>query len=165
MRTHFLRCRYHLLLTLIICIGITSNDAMAEDKYPLSLGQAVYVPAYSHIYIGDREHPFYLTVTLSIRNTDPGTPLTLATADYFDSSGKFLKKYVATPVILGPFSSVRYLVNESDKTGGSGASFLVRWSATKPINQPIIESIMIGTQSQQGISFTSRGQVIIEGAK
>jgi hypothetical protein len=28
------------------------------------------------------------------------------------------------------------------------------------VNLPIIETIMIGTQSQQGISFTSRGQAI-----
>ena len=160
-----LRCKHRLLLVLVICLAITLNDAIAEDKYPLSTGQAVYVPAYSHIYIGDREHPFYLTVTLSIRNTDLSTPLILSTADYFDSNGKFLRKYIDTPVTLGPFSSVRFLVNESDKAGGSGASFLVRWSATKPINQPIVESIMIGTMNQQGISFTSRGQVITEGTR
>ena len=28
------------------------------------------------------------------------------------------------------------------------------------VNPPIVETVMIGTQSQQGISFTSRGQVI-----
>ena len=164
MRTLLHRCKHHLVLTIILCIGITSTGAMAEDKYPLSPGQVVYVPAYSHIYIGNREHPFYLTVTLSIRNTDLKNPLTLTTADYYDSTGKLLRKYMDTPVTLGPLSSVRYLVHESDKAGGSGASFLVRWSATKPINQPIIESVMIGTKSQQGISFTSRGQVITEGS-
>lgn len=159
--------RFSLYLPLImtICFAIASQSAMAEEKYPLSNGQAVYVPAYSHIYIGDREHPFYLTVTLSIRNTDLNTPLTLGTADYYDSQGKLLRKYVTAPVTLGPFASIRYLVNESDKAGGSGASFLVKWSAVKPINQPIIESVMIGTKSQQGISFTSRGQVIVEGTK
>ncbi len=154
------RCSHFLLLLMLAVLNSLPHIAMAEDTYPLSQGEAVYVPAYSHIYIGDREHPFYLTVTLSIRNIDLNSPLTLVTADYYDSTGKVVRQYVTGPVILGPFSSVRFLVNESDKAGGSGASFLVRWSATKPINQPIIESVMIGTKSQQGISFTSRGQVI-----
>lgn len=157
--------RYCLFLVMVLVLCSPSSTATAEDKYPLSQGQAVYVPAYSHIYIGDREHPFYLTVTLSIRNTDMNAPLTVSTADYFDSKGALLRKYIETPVILGPFASARFLVNESDKAGGSGACFLVKWSATKPINQPIIESVMIGTKSQQGISFTSRGQVIVEGTK
>ncbi|MBU2627056.1 MAG: DUF3124 domain-containing protein, partial [Proteobacteria bacterium] len=43
----------------------------ADEKKELSYGQTIYVPAYSHIYIGDRERPFLLTVTLSIRNIDP----------------------------------------------------------------------------------------------
>ncbi len=157
--------RHLLLLALLIALSTHSQTAMAENAYPLSPGQAVYVPAYSHIYIGDREHPFYLTVTLSIRNIDLHTPLTLSAADYYDSNGKVVRQYVTAPVTLGPFSSIRFLVNESDKAGGSGASFLVRWSASRPINQPIIESVMIGTKSQQGISFTSRGQAIDENTK
>jgi Protein of unknown function (DUF3124) len=165
MRRLINQCRIILFLSLIIAMGFTADRAKAENTYPLSKGQAVYVPAYSHIYIGDREHPFYLTVTLSIRNIDQKRPLTLISADYYDSTGKFLRKYIDKPIILNPFSSVRYLVNESDKEGGSGASFLVKWTATQPINQPIIESVMIGTKSQQGISFTSRGQVLIEGSE
>lgn len=157
--------RLLLLLFVVTVLGIPLDNAVGEDKYPLSKGQSVYVPAYSHIYIGDREHPFYLTVTLSIRNTDQKTPLTLTAADYFDSNGKFLRKYIEAPVLLNPFSSVRFLVNESDKEGGSGASFRVNWTATHPINQPIVETVMIGTKSQQGISFTSRGQVLYEVSK
>ena len=63
-----------LLAFLIITFSLLSDAARGEETFPLSRGQAVYVPAYSHIYIGDREHPFYLTVTLSIRNTDPQPP-------------------------------------------------------------------------------------------
>ena len=37
-------------------------------------------------------------------------------------------------------------------------------SAGQTVYVPIIESVMIGTQTQQGISFTSRGQVIAERA-
>lgn len=158
--------RFPLLSVFLTLVALFSPCSIhAEDTFPLSRGQAIYVPAYSHIYIGDREHPFYLTVTLSIRNTDPQAPLTLTRADYFDSEGKPLRSFIKEPFVIAPFSSKRFVVSESDKEGGSGASFLVKWQAEKPINQPIIETIMIGTRSQQGISFTSRGQVIATDVK
>ncbi len=137
----------------------------ANDTFPMSKGQMVYVPAYSHIYMGDREQPFLLAVTLSIRNTDPSSPMTVSRVGYFDSEGRLLREYMQQPIVINPFSSTRIVIKESDAEGGSGASFHVRWHAGKAINQPIIESIMIGTKSQQGISFTSRGQVITEQAK
>jgi hypothetical protein len=39
---------------------------------------------------------------------------------------------------------------------------MVVWKADKALNPPIIEGVMIGTHSGQGISFVSRGQVIKE---
>lgn len=144
---------------------LLSTAARGEDAFPLSKGQMVYVPAYSHIYIGDREQPFLLAVTLSIRNTDPSSPLTVSRVGYFDSDGRLLREYTQQPIVIQPFSSTRIVIKESDASGGSGASFHVRWQAEKSINQPIIETIMIGTKSQQGISFTSRGQVITETGK
>ncbi|MFZ5563764.1 MAG: DUF3124 domain-containing protein, partial [Thermodesulfobacteriota bacterium] len=67
----------------------------------------------------------------------------------------------SSPVTLKPLESLRYVVPERDTSGGSGANFIVEWKADKPVNPPIVESIMIGTQVQQGISFTSRGQVLL----
>lgn len=51
---------------------------------------------------------------------------------------------------------------ESDRVGGSRANFIVKWKSEHIVNVPIIESVMIGTSSQVGISFTSRGQAIEE---
>lgn len=128
----------------------------------ISKGQTVYVPVYSHIYSGDREHPFDLTATLSIRNTDPKRTITILTVDYYDSKGKLLKKYLEGPVNLNPLATTRYIIKESDKSGGSGANFMVKWKSDIKVNAPIIESIMIGTKTQQGISFISRGRAIQE---
>ena len=128
----------------------------------ISKGQTVYVPVYSHIYSGDREHPFDLTATLSIRNTDPKQTITILTVDYYDSKGKLLKKYMEGPVNLNPLATTRYIIKESDKSGGSGANFMVKWKSDIKVNAPIIESIMIGTKTQQGISFISRGRAIQE---
>jgi hypothetical protein len=126
----------------------------------LALGQTVYVPAYSHIYSGDRERQIPLAVTLSIRNTDPANGLELLMVDYYDSHGKRLKAYLEEPESLGPMSSIRYIIKQSDLSGGSGANFLVRWASEKPINIPIIETINISTMSSLGISFSSRGRAI-----
>ena len=88
--------------------------------------------------------------------------ISLAAVDYYDSHGTLVKHYLESSQVLGPMGSIRYVVKESDTSGGSGANFVVKWNAENTVNPPVIESVMIGTQSQQGISFTSRGQVISE---
>ena len=133
----------------------------ANDRIGLSDGQTIYVPAYSHIFSGNRERPFLLTVTLSIRNIDPKHKVRINVVDYYETQGKLLKKYIETPVLLNPLESIRYVIPERDKSGGSGANFIVEWKSEKLINPPIVEAIMIGTQNQQGVSFTSRGKAII----
>jgi hypothetical protein len=127
-----------------------------------SRGQVVYIPVYSHIYSGDREQPFNLAATVSIRNTDPEHALTLTSVDYYDSSGKVLRSHLEGPIELSALASRRYVIPESDTGGGSGASFLVTWKSAQALSPPIMESIMIGTKNQQGISFQSRGQVVRE---
>lgn len=125
-------------------------------------GQTVYVPAYSHIYHGDKAAPFYLAVTLSIRNTDPSQDITILSVEYFDTDGKLLKSYLDREVKLKHLGSAEYIIRESEKAGGAGANFIVKWKSDAKVTEPIIETVMISTATQQGISFTSRGQVIEE---
>lgn len=139
-----------------------AQPVFAEEKAGLSSGQTIYVAAYSHIYSGNREKPFLLTVTLSIRNVDPRHPIAITRVDYYQTQGALLKSYLEKPNTLNPLGSLRYIVPEGDKAGGSGANFMVEWKSEQPVNPPMIETVMIGTQSQQGISFTSRGQVVIK---
>ncbi len=139
---------------------LLAGSALAEPTPPKSTGQTLYVPVYSHIYSGDRERPVYLASTLSIRNTDPSRAIRIINVDYFNSEGQLLRRYLEQPIELGPMASTRYIVGESDKTGGSGANFIVRWEAAAPVSPPVAEGIMISTASQLGISFTSRGRVI-----
>jgi hypothetical protein len=140
---------------------LMTRDLSAEVKRVS--GQTVYVPIYSHIYHGDQDkHPFDLTATLSIRNTDPDVSITVTVIDYYDSNGKLLKNFQQKPIEIKPMGSTRAIIQESDKSGGSGANFIVKWESGRKATEPLIESIMIGTKIQQGISFTSRGQVIKE---
>ena len=136
--------------------------ARADSDIVLSDGQTVYVPIYSHIYSGLKGNPFSLAATLSIRNTDPGHPITLVSVKFYDTDGKLVKEYLENPVELKAMASTRYILTESDTGGGSGANFLVKWTSKTRVNPPLIEGVMIGTRSGQGISFVSRGQVIKE---
>jgi hypothetical protein len=79
---------------------------------------------------------------------------------YYDSKGALLQQYLEKPKIIEPLGSIRFIVPESESKGGSGAKFLVEWEAESPVIEPIIESVMIGTKMQQGISFISTGRVI-----
>jgi len=151
-----------MLLLLFLMAFFLQDQAGAESFEAPSIGQTIYVPVYSHIYSGDREHPFYLAATLSIRNTDTRKSITITAVDYYDSRGKLVENYLKSPVKLDSLASLRYIVKESDKTGGSGANFIVQWIAESPVTPPITESVMIGTQRQQGLSFTSRGRVVEE---
>lgn len=147
-------------LIMLACLFFSVTNTKAQEEIMLSTGQTVYVPVYSHIYIGDNERPFNLTSTVSIRNTDPENKITITEVNYYGSDGKLLKKYIDEPVTLMGFAATRYVVRESDTAGGSGANFIVKWKSDKDANIPVIESINVSARSQQGISFTSPGKVI-----
>jgi hypothetical protein len=73
-----------------------------------------------------------------------------------------LKAFVDGPMTIAPLASVNFTVKESDTSGGSGAAFLIKWTAAEEVNPPLVESVMIGTASTQGISFVCQGRVIKE---
>jgi hypothetical protein len=148
---------YHKLtaIFLILFLTCTSSSSFAQKKSDNS--KLIYVPVYSSIYYGDRDREFDLAITLSVRNIDKNSSITIHSVDYYNKSGKLVRSYLNTPKILGPYETAIFIVKESDSHGGSTASFLVRWSGDKNVNDLLVEAVMIGTQQQQGISFISRG--------
>jgi hypothetical protein len=134
------------------------GDAGAEVR--ISKGQTLYVPVYSHVYTGDRALPFNLAATLGVRNTDPASPVTVTRVDYHDSGGRLVKRYLAGPLTLPPQGSTSFYLKERDTSGGFGAHFIVVWESAREINEPIVESVMIGARSGQGISFVSPAREI-----
>ena len=155
------------LLTLFACIagaGISLHAQSAQDL-GLSRGQTVYVSVYSNILTAPKGIPFSLEATLIIRNTDMTSGLTVTTVDFYDTEGQLVKKFFEQPVSLRPLETKHIYLPEKEARGGLGANFIVRWSAEQEVNAPIIECLMIGTKSGQGISFISSGKVIVEHAK
>jgi len=116
-----------IFLGVLLTAILLATKCQASSEINLFKSQTVYVPVYSHIYIGDRERPFDLTVTLSIRNIDPNHPITIVSVDYICSNGKLLQKYLKNPIKLNAMASTRFVVAASNKSGGSGANFIVRW--------------------------------------
>jgi len=147
---------------LILLVGLLAPVNLSAEEITLSSGQTLYVPVYSHIYSGVKGRPFDLAATLSLRNTNLQNPITLVSVKYYDSAGKLVEDYLSRPKQLQALVTARYIIPEGDKTGGSGANFIVVWKADRQVNPPIIEAVMIGTHSGQGISFVSKGQVIKE---
>lgn len=134
----------------------------AEPEDDLSTGQTVYVPVYANVFVGSKSHSFMLSALLSIRNTDPKFPLTVMAVDYYDSNGKMVRSYIKEPLELKPLASTHYYIPDTEKSAGPGAKFIVKWQSIRMINKPIIEALMIGSRSGQGISFTSPGREISE---
>jgi hypothetical protein len=120
----------------------------------------VYVPIYSHIYGGPKSRPLNLTATLSIRNTDPSHPIEVLSIEYYDSEGRLVKKYISSSIKLAPMASKRFIVEERDTSGGSGANFIVKWKADRNVSSPIVQAVHISTGSGQGISFITFGRTI-----
>jgi hypothetical protein len=160
MKKHKMTRRVLSALFFLLVAGIFVSASQADSGIPLSAGQTVYVPIYSHIYSGLKGRPFNLAATLSIRNTDPKHAITLVSVKFYDSEGKLVKEYLGNLAELKAMASTRYILTEADTGGGSGANFLVKWTSKTKVNPPLIEGVMIGTRSGQGISFVSRGQVI-----
>lgn len=141
-----------LLVTAFLCTATSAAEELARKS-----SQTVYVPVYSHVYGGPKSHQLNLTTTLMVRNTDPANTIEVLSIAYHDSSGRLVKEFLKQPLLLSALSSKHVIVEEHDVTGGPGPSFLVRWSSTKPVNQPLIEGIMITTRSGLGISFVTQG--------
>ncbi|NSW86698.1 MAG: DUF3124 domain-containing protein [Syntrophobacteraceae bacterium] len=147
--------------TLFLVVFLPSG-ASGESEVRLSKGQTIYVPSYSFVYYGDRGRMLNVTVTLNVRNTDPSHPVDLLSVNYYDTKGRLVINYLPAQVSLGPFESVHYQVDESDIRGGSAPFFVVKWKSDKKVNVPVVEAVIIGAASMQGISFVSPGREIIE---
>jgi len=135
------------------------------DTSSLQYLEIDYVPIYSDIYYDNGTKRYPLTVTISIRNISMVDSSYLLSAVYYDSYGNRLKDYIDSTFLVSPLESIEFVVEAEENIGGAGANFIIEWGATNYSNQLLIQSIMIGTYEQQGISFTSEAKVIKSSSK
>lgn len=149
----------------LFLLGLLSLPVLAADEPALLTGQTLYLPVYSHVYHGDPgrdgKAPQTLVSThVSIRNTDPLTPIRLLSARYYDTQGKLVRSYVSATVTIAPLGTHEIFVPRSDTAGGSGANFLIGWSAEAPANPPIVEALHADIREARTLMFITTGQPI-----
>ena len=130
------------------------------DTSSLHYLETDYVPIYSDIYYQNGTKRYPLTATISIRNISLSDSVYLISAVYYDSYVNRLEDYVDSTFLISPLESIEFVVESIENIGGAGANFIIEWGATSYSNQLLIQSIMIGTYEQQGISFTTEAKVI-----
>ena len=140
--------------------AISSQEIKLDETLKIATGQTIYVPIYSEIYYFDKSKTLQLAATLSVRNTDSQHSMIITSVKYYSSAGDLVREHLDSPLQLAPLASTDFIVNQDDQTGGSGANFLVEWISEVEVSEPIVEALMVSTNSQQGISFVSQGRVI-----
>lgn len=139
---------------------IDNKDYIINSDTAVFYGELIYVPIYSKIFHQDDKKTIELASTLSIHNTDPDNYILIKKVYYHNLKGELIKKYIDSPVVLNPLETKNIVVGEKDQTGGTGANFIVEWDSNQQVSSPIVEAIMITTQMNQGISFTTSGKII-----
>jgi hypothetical protein len=139
--------------------NIAVNESHEKNQRDI-MGQTVYVPIYSHIYLRSKSMTMNLAATLSIRNTDAQNSIRITSVRFYDTNGKLIKTLINEPMRVLPMATAEFVIADDDTSGGSGANFIVEWTAGVTVTEPIVEAVMIGGASQQGISFIGNGRVI-----
>ena len=135
---------------------------VASGDLKIVTGQRLYVPAYSEVYSAGEDQTWDMTVTLSIRNTNPDKPILIGSVQYFDTNGQLVTDYVESPLQLAPMATTEYVIPRTDDQGGTGANFIVAWGAEEPVFEPVVEAVMISAAGTQGLSLLSPARVLEE---
>ena len=144
---------------------LSSGLAFGQVLPGRSLGQNLYLPIYSHIWYGEvdkKGQPMkaLVSVSVSIRNTDPVNSIRIASALYYNTEGRKLKEYVTSPKVIGPMGTYELFVPRSDDTGGSGANFVISWKSDTPASPPIVEGFHANLPVGRSIAFTTSARPI-----
>lgn len=153
------------LLFSLVLFALSSGLASGQTPAVRSLGQLLYLPIYSHIWHGEMDNKgqpmkALVSISVSIRNTDPLKSIRIASAQYYDTNGKKLREYVTSPKTIGPMGTYEIFVPRSDDTGGSGANFVISWISETPASQPIVEGFHANLPVGRSIAFTTSARPI-----
>lgn len=142
--------------------------SLAQDATALSAGQSLYLPIYSHLYHGD-VHPktgkpseTLVSTHVSIRNIDPLLAMKVGSARYYNTEGKLLREFLAKPQLIPPLGTYELYVPRSDSSGGSGANFIIDWTAEKPINPPLVEALHADIREARTLLFVTTARPILK---
>lgn len=124
-------------------------------------GQLLYMPIYSNVPYFEQGKKFDLSAFVAIHNTDLDYPIKVTKVLFFDNAGKLVANYLPKDSTVYPLGTADFFIPERDQSG-TGANFLIEWVSDSLVNEPLIETVMLGLTSGQGVSFSSPGKVIRE---
>ncbi|MEO8103343.1 MAG: DUF3124 domain-containing protein [Betaproteobacteria bacterium] len=141
-------------------MALISSLAFGQAPAGRTSGQLLYLPIYSHIWHGEvdgngQPTKTLVSVSVSIRNTDPAKPIRITSAQYFDTDGKRLREYLPAAKTIAPMGTYELFIPRSDDSGGSGANFLIAWKSDVSVNAPIVEAIHANLPAGRSIAFTT----------
>lgn len=117
-----------------------------------------YLSVYSQIYSQTEHMTHDLTATVSMRNTSRTDSIFITKTEYFDTKGKLIRVYFEDPIFIAPMETVEIVIDEIDRTGGTGANFMFDWKIKPEACEPLFEGVMLSTLGHQGLSFTTHGK-------
>lgn len=127
-----------------------------EGKDSLSTGKT-YLSVYSEIYSRSEARKISLTSTINMRNINITDTIYIASAKFYSTEGDLLKDYFSSPIYLAPLETAKIVLGGPDIVGGSGANFVFEWYTKPQSNEPLFEGVMVSTEFQLGLSFTTLG--------
>jgi hypothetical protein len=156
-----------LVCGLIFALFSASTVSIAQEARPLSKGQTLYLPIYSHMLYGNigksgKASNAQLSALVSIRNTDGKRPLRIQSARYYDTHGKMLSERTPAPVTIQPYGTLEIFIDLNDAAGGSGANFIIKWDAEQPINPPLVESLHANMDGGKAVIFMTQSVPVSE---
>ena len=135
-----------------------SNRTAAISVQDSLMSGTSYLSVYSEIYSETEHRTHNLTSTISMRNTNLRDTIYINKAEYFDTKGNPIRTYFDETIYIKPMETVEIVIDEKDRSGGTGANFLFQWSIKPSSHEPYFEGVMISTSGQQGLSFTTEGK-------
>lgn len=131
---------------------LSGNDSLMEGS--------TYLSIYSHITSISEHRIHDLTVTVSLRNTSRTERVFIKRADYYNTKGTLVRAYLDSPIYIEPMETTEIMIFEKDEKGGSGGNFIFDWATNEGSHIPYFEAVMISTVGQQGLSFTTKGEIL-----
>jgi hypothetical protein len=153
----------NLLRFFAVLFALAGGNVLAQPA--LSSGQTLYLPVYSHVYHGDVDskgtpQQTLVSALVSIRNADLTNTIRITSAVYYDTNGKKLREYLPKPVTVSPMGTHEIFVPRADTAGGSGANFVIIWSADVASNAPVVEALHLNMPSGRSIAFITSARPI-----
>lgn len=166
---------FTILLLITLTLGSVSAQQTSHDDPLVTFSKSLtavpdpalltnrgsfYAPAFSSVRIEGGRTRLDLAVTLSVHNSSETQPLVINRIDYFDTSGALVQRFLNNAIALRPLGTFEIFISRDDTRGGTGANFIVGWAAKGAIEEPVVQTVMIGSIGTNSYAFTIQGRAI-----